>query len=67
MSQSWKMHKFGGSSLYDAKARRMTPAMAAGLTDKLMDMKDIAAMIEDAAMRATIQRRVATLALPQSN
>jgi IS1 family transposase len=49
------------------KAHKVTPAMAAGLTDKLMDMKDIAAMIEDAAMRAIIQKRTAALGLPHSN
>jgi IS1 family transposase len=49
------------------KTHKVTPAMAAGLTDKLMDMKDIAVMIEDAAMRATIQKRTAALGLPQSN
>jgi IS1 family transposase len=49
------------------KTHKVTPAMAAGLTDKLMDMKDIAAMIEDAAMRATIQKRTAALGPPQSN
>jgi IS1 family transposase len=49
------------------KAHKITPAMAAGLTDKLMEMKDIATMIEDAAMRATIQKRTAALGLPQSN
>jgi hypothetical protein len=30
------------------KAHRMTPAMAAGLTDKLMDMADVARLIDDA-------------------
>lgn len=50
------------------KAHKLTPAMAAGVTDKLMDMADIAAMIDDAAMKATIQKRAASLAvLPQSN
>src|SRR5438128_12388364 len=34
------------------KAHRITPAMAAGLTDKLMDMIDIAAMVEAAAPRS---------------
>ena len=45
----------------------MTPAMAAGLTDKLMDMADVARLIDDAEMRAIVQKRVAALALPQSN
>jgi IS1 family transposase len=49
------------------KTLKVTPAMAAGLTDKLMDMAEIATMIEDAAMRATIQKRTAALSLPQSN
>jgi len=31
------------------KAVRMSPAMAAGLTDKLMDITDIAKLVEDAA------------------
>jgi IS1 family transposase len=48
------------------KAHRVTPAMAAGLTDKLMDMADVARLIDDAQMRVTIQQRVASLALPQS-
>src|SRR5260370_18865267 len=38
------------------KAHRVTPAMAAGLTDKLMDMTDVARLIDDAEMRATIQQ-----------
>jgi hypothetical protein len=49
------------------KAHRVTPAMAAGLTSKLMDMLDVARLIDDAEMRATIQQRAAALALPQSN
>jgi IS1 family transposase len=48
------------------KAPRVTPAMAAGLTDKLVDMSDVARLIDDAEMRVTIQQRVAALALPQS-
>jgi hypothetical protein len=32
-----------------------------------MNMTDVARMIDDAAMRAPIQKRVAALALPQSN
>jgi hypothetical protein len=49
------------------KAHRVTPAMAAGLTDKLMDMAEVARLIDDAEMRATIQQRAALFALPQSN
>jgi IS1 family transposase len=49
------------------KTLKVTPAIAAGLTAKLMDMSEIATMIEDAAMRATIQKRTAALSLPQSN
>ena len=49
------------------KAHKVTPAMAAGLTDKLMEMKDIVALIDDAEMKATIQRRGAFLSVPQSN
>jgi hypothetical protein len=45
----------------------MTPAMAAGLTDKLMDMTEVAQLIDDDEMRATIQKRAALLSLPQSN
>jgi IS1 family transposase len=49
------------------KAHRMTPAMAAGLTEKLMEMTEIARLIDDEEMRATVQKRMAALALPQSN
>jgi IS1 family transposase len=49
------------------KAHRMTPVMAAGLTVKLMDMKDVARLIDDQEIQAIIQKRVAALALPQSN
>jgi hypothetical protein len=41
--------------------------MASGLVETVMKMTDVANMIDDAAMRATIQKRVAALALPQSN
>jgi hypothetical protein len=41
--------------------------MAAGLTDKLMEFADLVRLIEDAEMRATVQKRVAALARPQSN
>jgi hypothetical protein len=49
------------------KAHRVTPAMASGLTDKLMDMADVARLVDDAEMRATIQQRAGLFALPQSN
>jgi hypothetical protein len=39
------------------KAHKLTPAMAAGITDKLMEIKDILALIDDAEMQATIQKR----------
>jgi IS1 family transposase len=48
------------------KAHRVTPAMAAGLTDKLMDMTEVARSMDDAEMKVTIQKRMAALALPQS-
>src|SRR5438128_4181376 len=48
------------------KAHKLTPAMAAGLTGKVMEMADIVALLDDAEMKATIQKRVAALALPQS-
>jgi IS1 family transposase len=48
------------------KAHRVTPAMAAGVTDKLMDFADLVQLMDDAEMRATVQKRVAILALPQS-
>jgi IS1 family transposase len=49
------------------KAHRVTPAMAAGLTDKLMDMTEVARLMDDAEMKVTIQKRMAAFALPQSN
>jgi IS1 family transposase len=49
------------------KAHRVTPAMAAGLTDKPMDLVDVTRLIDDVEMRLTIQQRVAALALPPSN
>lgn len=49
------------------KAHKLSPAMAAGLTDKLMEMKDIVALIDDAEMKATIQKRGAVLSVPHSN
>jgi IS1 family transposase len=49
------------------KTLGVTPAMAAGVANVVMNMTDVARMVDDAAMRATIQKRVAALALPHSN
>jgi IS1 family transposase len=49
------------------KSLKVSPAMAAGLTDNLMEMTDVARMVEDAEIKLTIQKRAALLALPQSN
>jgi hypothetical protein len=49
------------------KAHRLTPAMAAGLTARTMEFADIVNLMDDAEMRATVQKRVAVLGLPQSN
>jgi hypothetical protein len=49
------------------KAHRLTPAMAAGLTDRTMELADIVSLIDDAEMRATVQKRAAALGLPHSN
>jgi hypothetical protein len=49
------------------KALRVTPAMAAGLTERLMEMEDVVRLIDDAEMQATVQKRLAMLDLPQSN
>ena len=46
---------------------KRTPAMAAGLTDKLIEMKDIVNLMDDAEMKATIQKRAGMLSVPQSN
>jgi hypothetical protein len=49
------------------KARRLTPAMAAGLTTRTMEMADVVNLIDNAEMKATVQKRVAALGLPHSN
>jgi IS1 family transposase len=49
------------------KAHCVTPAMAAGLTDKLIEMEHVVRLMDDAEMQAIVQKRVAALGLPQSN
>ncbi len=44
-----------------------TSAMAAGLVDRILKMEDVARMIDDAVMQATIQKRVTALRLTQLN
>jgi hypothetical protein len=46
---------------------RVTPAMAAGLTDKLMDMTEVARLIDGAELQAIIRKRASAFAPPQSN
>jgi IS1 family transposase len=43
------------------KTHRMTPAMAAGVTDKLWAMDDIARLVDEAELAATIRKRTAYL------
>ena len=45
----------------------MTPAMAASLTDKLVDFADLVRLIDDAEMRATIRKRVEALGVIPDN
>lgn len=50
------------------KSLRITPAMAAGVTDRLWSMEDIVRLVDDAEMAATIRKRRAIMAEPpQSN
>src|ERR1700694_650911 len=49
------------------KTLGVTPAMAAGVVDTVMNMTEVARMVDEAAMRTTIQKRVAAHALPQSH
>ena len=49
------------------KTLGVTPAMAAGVVETVMNMTDASRIVDEAAMRTTIQKRVAALALPQSN
>jgi len=45
----------------------MTPAMAAGLTDKVVDFADIVRLIDDAEMGATIRKRGEALGVIPAN
>jgi hypothetical protein len=49
------------------KTLRVTPAMAAGLTTKLMGLEDIIAIMDTAELNALHQRREAMLEMPYSN
>ena len=49
------------------KTLRVTPAMAAGITDQLWSMEDVVTLIDEAAERATALKRAALLASPHSN
>lgn len=43
------------------KAHRMTPAMAAGITDRLWSMEDIVRLVDEAEIAATVSKRRAVL------
>jgi hypothetical protein len=45
----------------------LTPAMAAGVTDRLWSMEDVVTLIDNADVRSLVQRRTAALAVPYSN
>jgi hypothetical protein len=45
----------------------LTPAMAAGVTDRLWSMEDAVTLIDNADVRSLVQRRTAALAVPYSN
>jgi len=49
------------------KTLKVTPATAAGLTTKLMSWEDVIAIMDEAEVEATRQRREAMLEMPQSN
>lgn len=49
------------------KTLGVTPAMAAGVIDRVMKVEAIVKLIDDAEMKATIQKRSDVLSVPQSN
>ena len=46
------------------KAHRLTPAMSAGLTDRLRSMEDTAALIDNAEVQKIAKQRAALLSEP---
>jgi hypothetical protein len=45
----------------------LTPALAAGVTDRLWSMEDVVTLLDNAEVRAVAQKRSTVLASPHSN